>query len=346
MDNPIQNEPFASGRIAMNVQKRIRITYILMVSLASSGCVYHAAIPDEKINKIYMVQSRGDDAIARFAPVFLTYDHRNDYNLIGRPTAEYDECGRESIYVNKNEPVIYYRVSRFTTPKGVYTNYIYRVHFPEVPFSFFPFHLTAGKNVGLMVFVTLDRNNRPVLVTTVHTCGCYASIVPTSYLPRDAFPEDWEDGPLDVYGETLPGKLNYNEKTEPGLLVHVRPGVHRVMDLEIIDAPVLFHAGNLDRTVMELQPMDGLDRIPINGKTTSFYHKEGLLKGHVKGSIKYWETLLMGLISLDLFVGTDKAYDDTDLTENPFYTSLKIWNRNASDIWHFERFLEFWGWRL
>jgi hypothetical protein len=33
-------------------------------------------------------------------------------------------------------------------------------------------------------------------------------------------------------------------------------------------------------------------------------------------------------------------------TSNPFYTSLKPWNRKASDMWNFTEFLEFWGWRL
>ena len=330
----------------MDVLKRVYSACLLIVSLVCSGCVYHAAIPEEKIKWIYTTEIREDDPVARLAPVFLTHNHRNDYNRIGRPTAEYDNSGQEKIHVDINEPVIYCRVNPFTTSRGTYTNYIYRIHFPEVPFSFFPFHLTAGKNVGLMVFVTLDGNKRPVLVTTVHTCGCYASIIPTSYLPRDMFPEDWDDGILDVYGEALPGKLKYDGKMEPRLLVHVRPGVHRVMDLEIVEGRILYDSPEFEIKIMQQQPMEGLDRIAINGKITSFYHKDGILKGHVKGSIKYWESLLMSLISLDLFVGMDKAYDNTDVTENPFYTSLKIWNRNASDLWHFDRFLEFQGWRL
>ena len=118
------------------------------------------------------------------------------------------------------------------------------------------------------------------------------------------------------------------------------------MDLEIIEGRILCDSPGFEIKIMKRQPMEGLDRIEINGKTTSFYHKEGILKGHVKGSIKYWESFLMSLMSLDLFVGMDKAYDNTDVTENPFYTSLKIWNRNASDLWHFERFLRFRGWRL
>jgi hypothetical protein len=71
-----------------------------------------------------------------------------------------------------------------------------------------------------------------------------------------------------------------------------------------------------------------------------------VLKGHVKGAVKPLETLFMSLISLDLFVGADKAYVDTSQTENPFYTSLKPWRRKDSDMWDFFGFLWYWGWRL
>ena len=97
---------------------------------------------------------------------------------------------------------------------------------------------------------------------------------------------------------------------------------------------------------MQIAPMDRLDRLPVEDGTTSFYYSEGLLKGHVKGSIKPWETLFMSLISLDLFVGSDKAYAATAETDNPFYTSLKPWRREDSNMWEFARFLYYWGWRL
>ena len=63
--------------------------------------------------------------------------------------------------------------------------------------------MSKGKNVGVFVVVTLDELARPVLVTTVHTCGCYGAIVPTDYLRPDALPEHWTGQPLDVYGERL-----------------------------------------------------------------------------------------------------------------------------------------------
>lgn len=330
----------------MHLLRKCRILHFLISLPLFSGCAFHEKIPAEAIHKIYMVQTKKDNPATHFAPVFLVYNYQNIYNRIGRPSAIYDECGREQIYVDAKVPVIYYKINRFKTGKGVYTNYIYRIHFPEIPFSLFPFHLTAGKNVGLMVFVTVNAKNRPILISTVHTCGCYVSIIPTCYLPSDALPENWKNSTLKVYGERLPWKLEYTKKKDARILVHLRPAVHRVMNLEVIEEPVLYHPNGFKRTVMKLIQMETLDRISINGKTTSFYHKEGLLKGYVKGSQKFWESTLMSIFSMDFFVGMDKAYADSNLTGNPFYTSLKPWNRNSSDMWDFAAFLKFWGWRL
>jgi len=335
-----------SGTISKWILRRYLLSCILIVFLGYCGCAYHETISPQQTAKFYTAEIVKDDPVSRFSPVFLTYDHWNEFNRIGRPSAGYDDQGRVHIHVDTKVPVIYYKITHFTAGKGIYTNYVYRIHFPEVPFSLIPFHLTAGKNVGLMVIVTADIHNRPVLISTVHTCGCYVSIVPTSYLPRGAFPENWKERPLKVYGERLPCKLEYTDNPDQRILVHLRPGVHRVMNLELIENTELNGKGALEKIVAQLLPMEKLDTISIDGKTTSFYYKEGLLKGHVKGSIKYWESIFISLFSLDLFVGMDKAYSDTELTGNPFYTSLKPWNRNSSNMWNFERFLQFWGWRL
>jgi hypothetical protein len=97
---------------------------------------------------------------------------------------------------------------------------------------------------------------------------------------------------------------------------------------------------------MAVAPMEALNRIAEDGSTTSFYHESGLLKGHVKDALKPMEMLFLSWLSLDLFVGMDKAYADPAVTGNPFYTSLKPWRRSDSNMWDFARFLHYWGWRL
>jgi len=315
----------------------------------SLGCVKAGMLAYERRLSVYRVEIGAGEIIERFAPVFVAYNHRDPWNRIGRPSAGIGPDEEEGVWVDPNQPTVYTMTRRFSTDRGRYTNLIYRIHFTRVPYSLVPFHLTAGKNVGLLVVVTLDPAHRPVLFTTVNTCGCYLSVLPTTELPEQCLPEDWTGAErLDVFGESLPAEIDYTGAAEPRVLVHLRPDVHRVMDVEVVEERVLETTPVYRAVPARAAPMESLERLPVDGcnRTTSFYSGAWVDRGHVKASYKLWETLLMSWWSLDFFVGTDKAYADPSETGNPFYTSLKPWNRTESDMWHFEPFLRFWGWRL
>ena len=243
----------------------VRIGLALML-LMLSGCAYSQKGIHEPIHTVYVSQGKADSRIKRFAPVFLIYNYREPHNRIGRPSARFDARGNEKIFVDPEKPCIYYMTKDFATDRGTYTNLIYRVHFSGIPFSLIPFHISAGKNVGLMVVITLDAKQRPLLVTTVGTCGCYAAIVPTSHLPPENLPLEWKEGPLDVYGEKLPAILGYGELKNPRLLVHLRSEVHRVMHLELFEGEKLRNPERFTILKAALIPMASLEEIPINGK--------------------------------------------------------------------------------
>jgi hypothetical protein len=313
------------------------------------GCAETGKLSYERRLSVYRVERGNGGLLERFAPAFAAYNHRDPWNRIGRPCAEIGPDGKERVRVDPDQPVVYTMTRRFSTDRGRYTNLIYRIHFTGVPYSLIPFHLTAGENVGLLAVVTLDETNRPVLFTTVNTCGCYLAILPTTDLPEACLPGEWKGSkPLDVFGETLPAEIDYKGAREPRVLIHLRPDVHRVMDVEVVEASVLEAPWAHHVIPAPTAPMASLERLPVTGggRTTSFYSGDWVDRGHVKASYKVWETLLMSWWSLDFFVGADKAYADPAETGNPFYTSLKPWNRTESDMWHFERFLRFWGWRL
>jgi hypothetical protein len=313
---------------------------IVSVFLFFPACSQHQDIHTQiKSPTVYVPTVKEKSSAHIFAPVFLITDTSQSYDKIGSPTAHYNSDGQEVISIDINQPAIYYFKKKFKTDSGEYTNHIYRIHFPKTPVSF----LTAGQNVGLMVIVTVDGSEKPVLITTVHTCGCYLAIVPTSFIQKDALPKNWNPVSQSVFSETLPGMVDYESKSKPKLLIYLRSSVHRVADIQIVESDTLT---DINTFSMPLVPMNRLNTIPLNGSFTSFYHEKGILKGHVKGSVKFWETIFLSLISLDFFVGTDKSYINSNETGNRFYTSLKPWNRNRSDMWHFNRFLKFWGWRL
>ena len=156
----------------------------------------------------YVVNDQTTD-FSRFAPIIISAQTDQSFNRIGQPYARLDGNGNEVIAVDASQSFAYVDRQPFSTNNGNYTNLIYRVHFEKTPFRLFPVHITAGNNNGLLTVITLDAKNRPVLVTTVHTCGCFFAIVPTSYLPASAYPDDWDVTSQSNYGMTLPGLLNF-----------------------------------------------------------------------------------------------------------------------------------------
>ncbi len=332
----------------MNISITLRTVGISVLALFLAACAHSPGLPPGATQAVYRVSPAQDTLARRFAPVLLAHGYEEKYNRIGTPTVTYNQKGEERIHMDVEIPAMYWMMRKFNTSKGAYTNLIYRIHFPEVPLSLIPFYLTAGENPGILFIVTLDNNNRPVLFTTSGTCGCYAVTVPTTYLDKESYPKAWHtQEPLQVYGETLPGLLDFGLHKKSRLAVQLRPDVHRVMGLEIVDERKLPESLSQNIVPTPLLPMEDLEKLPAGmGRTTSLYYDAWPYKGLVKGAFKSWESLTMSLISLDFFVGTDKIYGDSRITGTHFYTSLKPWNREASDMWHFERFLKFNGWNL
>lgn len=267
-----------------------------------------------------------------YGPVLVAHGSERTFNRIGTVRATSIK-GEERIYIDPTEPTIYHQQVPFETANGRYQNDIYRFHFERVPAG----HLAAGRNVGVFVIVTSSESG-PLLVTTVHTCGCYVGIVPTSLLPAAALPKTWKTGHQRVYGERLPRLLTLDEPSyawRPE--VHLRPDSHRVMTLaSATEVPPLA------TTV----PIASLDQLPLGPATTSMFYQRGRRQGYVKDSRKPLERILMSWWALDPYIGRDKAMGDHAKTGTRFYTSIRFWLREETDLWHFADWLAFHGWRL
>jgi hypothetical protein len=338
------------------MKKSALLAFVMLLAfLLAPGCAHLQRVgPDErpvayKAAKIPAKDAFGEygDMVIEFCPVFFAYKTEQEHNRIGSPEAEKDEEGLERVFVNPDKPAVYAMVRTFSTARDNYTNLIYRVHWSEVVPSLIPFHLTSGKNVGLIVIITLNKKNQPVLISTANTCGCYLSVTPTTFLDKEAFPGNWPKDRQIVFGETLPAILDFNPETEEKsrLAVVMRPALHRVMDL-FATGEKSFEKVAARTIPMPVHLMESLWELPINGSTTTFYETQGKRKGFVKESVKPWESLLMSIIAWDFFVGSDKAYEDPAITGNHFYTSLKFWLREESNLWYFERAVKLKGWGL
>jgi hypothetical protein len=287
-----------------------------------------------------------DSLLSRYAPVFVVENPSALHNLIGTPTATLAENGEEQILVDPWRATVYSEMRQFATSKGAYTNLIYRVHFPEIPGGLLPYYLGKGKNVGLIVVVTLDSDNKPILYTTVHTCGCYLAFVPTSNLPAAALPDGWDKGRQTVHSESLPGILNLeiNNSKPSRLMILLRDATHRVKDIWLEPEGTL---SDYRRIKAEVAPLASLEVLPLKeGGTTSFYETEGPRMGYVKESQKSRERLLMSWWAFDWRIGEDKKLGNGKKDGIQFYTSLKPWARDASDMRDFATFLHHWKWNL
>ena len=333
--------------MVVSVPHLLRFIIVFILFVAISGCAVKSARISDHPPIAFATLGESSD-LERYAPIVISERYEETYNRIGTVRGGLDAHGKPNLYVDAESATFYSQEQLvLSTNHERYLNLIYRFHFTEVPFQLFPFTLTAGRQGGLIVIITLDAQKRPVLVTTVHTCGCYLAIVPTSYLPNSAYPSGWNVDRQRVYGETLPGKLEFPATFEPHWrpLITVRDATHRVANVGIVDSRTVTNAYRVVPTA--ILPASVLDKIPLpNGESTSFFHKQGWRNGYVKGSIKPWEFLFVSWWALDPFVGVDKALGDPNKTGVVFYTSLKPWYRQSSNLWYFAEFLTFWGWNL
>ncbi len=317
----------------------------ILVILICSCAPIPATAPEDSALSAYAVEDKGT-LLTRYAPGFVIENDQQLYNRIGTPVAQIDADGEEIISVSPEKATVYTQMDSFTTDKGSFTNLLYRIHFEEIPGGLTPFYLGQGRNIGLLVIVTLDSRNRPILYTSLHTCGCYLAFVPTTYMPEDFFPATWDRGRQSIYGEDLPGLLDYS-LSPPGTaktLILLRDATHRVKDIWL-SSPVSLNGYQL--IPIEMQPFAALEQLPLNGQeTTSFYETSGPRTGYVKGSHKIMERLLMSWWALDWRIGEDKKLGKDNNDGILFYTSLKPWNRQNSDLRDFARFLKFWGWNF
>ncbi len=332
-----------------NIGCRWGIVFVVCcLNLLFSGCAVleKSAGPDNGAGLYAVGLPSGDDLLGAFAPVFLLEEHQLSYNRIGTPSVRSGKNGEGEIFINPNLATFFVESREFTTGKATYTNLIYRIHFEETPKGLFPFHLSAGKNVGLLIIVTLNDKDQPVLYTSAHTCGCYLAFIPTNYMLLENYPERWQlGGRQSVFGESLPSILEFDKEQAGQEQVYFRIGdsTHRIADVDIRSQG----EGRDEVHTAQRALRSSLWQLPFeDGATVSFFELDGPRKGYVKDSGKIFERLLISWWAFDPHVGEDKAYGAASETGTVFYTSLKYWNREASDMWEFADFLEFWGWRM
>ncbi len=322
----------------------VRVIKLLLAVTLVSGCAYAPVKLDA--DNTWAYEAAGSDALLQqFAPVIVPENTTREFNRLGRASLRYDDKQQIEAYIDPRAPTFYAEQRAITLPSGrQITNLIYRAHFPAVPLP----HLTAGDNGGLLFIVTLDANNALLLITAVHTCGCFLTFFPTDHMEKESLPNHWPANTQTVYDEILPAQLLLKENpTESLRIVFVtRSETHRIADVRLASREQLRQDFRIQAA--PLQPMSQLRNLPLpNGAYASFFRDTGWRKDYVRNAFKPLELILMSWWALDPFVGMDKDYgaaaSDTTTT---FYTSLQPWYRQRSDMENFAEFLAFWGFHL
>lgn len=326
----------------LQIKRMIKLVFCFILLLLSVSCTGIQQRAKETIPSQYVTVDQDGSLLAQYAPVYVIEESNKDFNRIGTPAVHKDKNGNADVFIDPLSATIYAMEQKVKINKKSYTNLIYRVHFQETPL----YHLTAGKNVGLITIVTLNRDQKPALITTVHTCGCYLGFIPTSYLPDKACPKNWPLDGQEVYGEHLPSRLELNPSLdgEQQLVLQIRSETHRVRHLQMSPVDEIIPSTNV--ITAQLKPMSDLKKLPLADTEISFYETEGPRKGYVRNSHKPLERLLMSWWSMDWRIGEDKDLGPKEQTGATFYTSLKFWARERSDLWNFAEFLQYWGWNL
>ncbi len=320
----------------------LMVLFIFFIPVLFSGCAFPTKIPVEI--SAYLIPPTA--SIKRLhSPAFLIKNGEEKYNRIGMPAVRQREDRKTEIYVNPDKPAIFYETMGFSTNRARYRNLIYRVHFEKVPFGIGNFNLTTGNNPGILIIYTLNEEEKLILVTTLHTCGCFLTFFPTDEMDRELYPAAWPEESQWSYGKTLPGHLEVSSiHFSDQIVFTLENATHRIVDVTL--SPADFMKNSIETITMDMFPMSKLYRLPFEESTESFFQMDGPRSGYVRNNVKILERLFISWWAFDFHVGEDKAYGAEDRSEAILYTSLKFWAREESDLKDFSRFLSYWGWRL
>jgi hypothetical protein len=244
--------------------------------------------------------------LARHAPRF-DIEANGAFDAIGVPTRHPD--GR--VGVDASQPVVYQRLTYTLVQGRALLQLVYTAWFDQRP-QRGAFDLLAGALDGVIVRLTLGPDGRPLMLDTIHACGCYQLFFPGHGVqPRP-------DAPRDEEWAFAPARLP-EIATGQRLAVRLASGTHDVLGVSAVDAD------EADERYAR-RPESDLRRLPDrSGATRSLYGPDGLVRGSERAErFVFWP---MGIASAGAmrqwghhataFVGR-RHFDDADLLDRRF----------------------------
>ncbi len=156
-----------------------------------------------------------------YAPVFAV-EETSSADKVGRP---YWGSQRATPLTDPSDPVVYIRLAHTRMDGKVLPQLVYTVWFPERPRES-PLDILGGALDGLVWRVTLDREGRPLVYDSFHSCGCYHLFFPTDLVQRVPVSEDG-----DLREEPLTPMQAPQLQEGERLVLHLASGSHYLRGL-------------------------------------------------------------------------------------------------------------------
>ncbi len=251
---------------------------------------------------------------ALYAPVFAV-EETSDADKVGRPIPA-ESTGIPT--TDADDPTLYVRLAHTRMNGEVLPQLVYTIWFPERPKEG-AFDILGGPLDGLIWRVTLDRQGRPLVYDSIHSCGCYHLFFPTNGVRRIRVEED-----SDLREEPLTPKQMPALEAGERLVLHIASGSHYLRNISTTDTWT--DAKALRLVDEHAGPDFGLRSLQIGDRARqSLFRPDGIVAGTARterfilwpmgisspGAMRQWGT------HATAFVGTRHA-DDPFLLDEAF----------------------------
>ncbi len=251
---------------------------------------------------------------ALYAPVFAV-EETSDADKVGRPVLA-DGTGVPR--TDGDDPTLYVRLAHTWMDGEILPQLVYTIWFPERPKEG-AFDILGGPLDGLIWRVTLDRQGRPLVYDSIHSCGCYHLFFPTDRVRRVAVEED-----NDLREEPLRPKQAPALDAGERFVLHIASGSHYLRNISTTDTWT--DAKALRLVDEHAAPAFGLRSLDMgDGTRRSLFRPDGIVSGTERterfilwpmgisspGAMRQWGT------HATAFVGTRHA-DDPFLLDEAF----------------------------
>ncbi|OQK18214.1 hypothetical protein AU255_10375 [Methyloprofundus sedimenti] len=241
----------------------------------------------------------------QFAPHF-EIDTASENDKIGAP--QWDN--NDNILINTTKPVVFQLISHTRMQSKTLLQLNYNIWFPARPKEW-PLDLLGGRLDGIIWRVTLNTDGNPLILDSIHNCGCYHFFFPTQYARLSES--------ISLFQEPAFAPQNqFNFNLDQPVIVRLGSNQHYIQ--KIHSTPT---TDTVNRNYVTVNADQLRSLAYINEHDRSLYNEAGIINGSERGErFFFWP---MGIPNpgamrqwghhATAFVGR-RHFDDADLFEN------------------------------